>query len=277
MVQSRQWSFVGTDGGRRAVRSWQDGAPTHVLLLAHGYGEHGGRYDHVAAALVANGAVVHAVDHVGHGRSEGERALIGDYEQVVSDLHTVAESAAAENPGRPTVLVGHSMGGLIASRYAQRYAAELTALVLSGPLIGSFAAANAMLAMPEIPDVPLDISTLSRDPAVGADYVADPLVWHGPFKRPTLEAILRAIDTVQAGPALGTLPLLWVHGAADPLVPVEGSRPGIEHLRGEVFEQHLYDGAKHEIFNETNRDEVLADVCAFINLQLSGRAAPVPG
>jgi alpha-beta hydrolase superfamily lysophospholipase len=265
MPRSRDWTLEG-HGGRLVATTWEgDGAPAYVVLLAHGYGEHVGRYDAVAAALVAHGAVVHAVDHVGHGRSEGERVLVADFERVVDDLHLVARRAGEEHPGLPVVLVGHSMGGLIAARYAQRHGEGLAALVLSGPLVGTWEPAGALLALPEMPHAPLDSGTLSRDPAVGAAYDGDPLVWHGPFKRPTVEAIVRSQAAVLDGPSLGDLPLLWAHGEADALVPLDGSRAGIEHLRGERYVERIYPGARHEIFNEVNRDEVLADVTAFID------------
>src|SRR5436305_8720490 len=153
------------------------GRATHVVLIAHGYGEHVGRYERPADALVAAGAVVYAVDHVGHGKSEGERVLVADFEDVVTDLHALDETARREHPGRPVALLGHSMGGLIAARYAQRYGDSLAALVLSSPVIGRWDALALLLSLDEIPDVPLDISTLSRDPAVGEAYAADPLVW----------------------------------------------------------------------------------------------------
>ena len=268
---SREWEYSGTRGAL-AARAWQRTAPpTHVVLLAHGYGEHAGRYEHVAQVLVANGAVVYAVDHQGHGKSSGERVLVQDYEEVVGDLHTLDETARQEHPGLPVVLIGHSMGGLIAARYAQRYGDSLAALVLSGPLVGAWAAMSTLLALDEIPDVPLDISTLSRDPAVGEAYSADPLVWHGPFKRPTLEAIQRALGTIAAGPDLGELPTLWVHGEADQLVPIDGTRVGIDHLRGSRTVERSYPGARHEIFNETNTDDVLADVTSFLNNALADR------
>ncbi|MGY1670483.1 alpha/beta fold hydrolase [Geodermatophilus sp. SYSU D00710] len=271
MPGSREWDLEG-HGGRLVARTWEgEDAPTHVVVLAHGYGEHVGRYEQAAAALVANGAVVYAVDHVGHGKSEGERVLVADFELVVDDLHRVAERARAEYPGLPVVLLGHSMGGLIAARYAQRHGDTLAAVVLSGPLVGSWEAAAALLALPELPDAPLDTTTLSRDPEVGRAYEDDPLVWHGPFKRPTIEAIDRALGTVLEGPSLGPLPLLWVHGEADALVPVEGTRVGIEHLRGERHVERIYPGARHEVFNELNAEEVLADVTAFIDEVLSAR------
>ena len=270
MIESREFSYDGLSG-RRTARVWSDPqvGPTHVALLAHGYGEHVGRYEHVAAALVANGGIVYAVDHLGHGRSDGERALVADFEEVVSDFHILDTTARVDNPGLPVALVGHSMGGLIAARYAQRYGDSLSTLVLSGPVIGAWAAANALLDMDELPDTPLDISVLSRDESVGAAYAADPLVWHGPFKRPTVEALARAIERVQTSPSLGALPVLWVHGVEDQLVPLEGTRSGIEHLKGDVFEQHHYEGARHEIFNETNQEQVLADVTDFISRTLT--------
>ena len=247
---SRQWDYTGTRGPL-AARAWAAGpaSPTHVVVLSHGYGEHAGRYEHVARALVDNGAVVYAGDHQGHGNSSGEKVLVHDFEEVVSDLHILDETARQENPGLPVVLVGHSMGGLIAARYAQRYGSSLAALVLSGPVLGSWATLSALLALDEIPDVPLDISTLSRDPAVGAAYSADPLVWHGPFKRPTLEALQRAVDTVAAGPDLGDLPTLWVHGEADELVPIDATRVGMENLSGSRTVERTYPEARHEVFN----------------------------
>ncbi len=160
--------------------------------------------------------------------------------------------------------MAESMGGLIAARYAQRYGDSLAALVLSSPLVGRWAGAAQLLALDEIPDVPLDITTLSRDPSVGELYAADPLVWHGPFKRPTLQAIERGLDTIANGPSLGALPLLWIHGEADPLVPIDGSRAGIEHLRGPDYVERTYPEARHELFNELNSDAVLDEVASFV-------------
>ncbi|BCJ37951.1 lysophospholipase [Actinocatenispora thailandica] len=253
-----QLSTMDGSRGEITVYRWPHPAPTHRVLLVHGYGEHLGRYDHVAAALHANGAEVVGPDHVGHGRSAGERVLVASFDDVLADLRAVADQAGTD---LPVVLVGHSMGGMIAARYAQLHGAELTSVVLSGPVLGSWA--PVALADGEIPDEPLDVATLSRDPAVGERYAADPLIWHGPFKRATLRAIGRCLDEINAGPRL-TPPTLWLHGADDELVPIGPTRAGIDTIRGERFEQVAYPGARHEIFNETNNTAVLADVTAFI-------------
>jgi alpha-beta hydrolase superfamily lysophospholipase len=259
---------VETFRGREAeiaVSVWPNPQPRRIVILAHGYGEHLGRYDHVAEVLVGRGAVVAGPDHVGHGRSGGERVVVTDFDLVVEDLHTVVERMKERHPGLPLVLVGHSMGGMIAARYAQLHGDELAGLVLSGPVLGTWTPATAMLAMDEIPDDPLDVSTLSRDPAVGEAYSADELVWHGPFKRPMLHALDSALRTINDGPSPGALPTLWVHGEDDQLVPIAETRGGIETLGLTALEEVVYPGARHEVFNETNKDEVLATTADFID------------
>jgi alpha-beta hydrolase superfamily lysophospholipase len=264
MAESREWSYDG-HAGLRVARTWPNADARYVALLCHGYGEHIGRYEHVADTLVGHGAVVHGVDHVGHGKSDGEPVLVDDFEPVVGDVHLLAEHARESDPGLPTVLVGHSMGGMIAARYAQRYGLELSALVLSGPVLGRWDAVTALLSMEEIPDTPIDPAMLSRDPTVGKAYADDPLVWHGRFRRTTLEALARCLDTINAGGDVGDLPTLWVHGEDDHLVPVAGTRSGIELLRGAHLTERVYPRARHEVFNETNRDEVLHDVLRFVD------------
>lgn len=261
MVEAGAWEFGGTRG-RIAVRDWANPGARYVAVLVHGYGEHIGRYDHVADALVASGATVCGPDHIGHGRSDGERVLIEDFADVVADVHTTLTRTAAAYPGLPVVLIGHSMGGMIAARYAQVHGAGLAALVLSGPVLGSWAPTELADAA-VIPDEPLDVSTLSRDPEVGRKYAADPLIWHGPFKREMLRAIARCLDEITFGGRLGALPTLWVHGEDDQLVPLPATRAGIERIRGDDFTERLYPGARHEVFNETNSAEVIGDVVAF--------------
>jgi len=245
------------------VREWDHENPSHLVVISHGYGEHIGRYDHVAAALGEHGAAVYGLDHVGHGRSDGEPALIPDFNAVVDDIHLLVERARSEHPGLPLVLVGHSMGGLIATRYAQRHGDGLAGLVLSAPLLGNPGSA-ALLALDPLPEIPIDPSVLSRDEAVGKDYTTDPLNYHGGFKRPTLAAMAAAIlDAALDSPRV-TGPVLWQHGDADRLVPMAGSERQIDLLTNAEVERRIYAGARHEIFNETNRAEVLADTARFV-------------
>src|SRR3954470_780405 len=263
-MTASDFDIAGTRG-RIVVHRWETDEPRYVVLLSHGYGEHARRYDHVAARLNDDGAAVYAPDHYGHGRSEGERALAEDLEGAVSDLHLVAERAAADHPDLPVVVIGHSMGGLIAARYGQRYGDELAALVLSGPAVGGNPEIEALAEMDPIPDVPIDPAVLSRDPVVGEAYAADPLVYHGPFRLETLLGFGAAVSAVaEGGPFRDELPTLWIHGEDDPIVPLVYTRPAIEAVKGANFEEKIYPGARHEVFNETNRDEVIDDLVAFL-------------
>ena len=262
-MRADQWEFDGTQG-RIVVQEWSGEAVRWLALLIHGYGEHIGRYEHVADRLVRVGAAVVGPDHVGHGRSEGDRVVIVNFEDIVTDVHEVAQRAHDTYADLPVVLIGHSMGGLIAARYAQHHGDRLSALVLSGPVLHRLAVVDDLLAVDEIPYVPIDPDVLSRDAAVGRAYAEDPLVWHGPFKRPTLEAFQRCMRDIDAGPDLGDLPTLWVHGEEDQLVPIGHSRTGVHNIRGANFRSHTYPDARHEIFNEVNKEQVLDDVVRFL-------------
>jgi alpha-beta hydrolase superfamily lysophospholipase len=261
--------FEITGGAGRIVgTTWAGADPSFIVLLAHGYGEHAGRYQHVADRLVAAGAAVYAPDHVGHGRSEGERALVSDLDVPVDDLHLVAERARGEHPGLPVAVIGHSMGGIIATRYAQRFGDEVDALVLSGPVIGGNPMLTGLLEMDPIPEVPIDPGMLSRDPAVGEAYAADELVYHGGFHRATLEAFVASVQVIAESGTLGDIPTLWIHGELDPLAPYAETKAAMDVVGGTRLQQKVYPGAMHEIFNETNRDEVLGDVVAFLSATL---------
>lgn len=255
-------TFTGVRGAIRSY-AWSAADPRYLVVLAHGYGEHARRYDHVAEALLVDGAGVFALDHHGHGRSEGERASVSDPEDFTLDLDALVERARGEHPGLPLVLIGHSMGGLIATLYAQQHSAKLAALVLSGPVIGANPAFALLLAMDPIPDVPIDPSALSRDPSVGEAYMADPLVYHGPFRRETLEAMFASVEQIAAGPRI-EIPTLWMHGELDMLAPLNATRPAATAIRTDSWQEKIYPGARHEIFNETNRAEVIGDMLSFI-------------
>jgi alpha-beta hydrolase superfamily lysophospholipase len=253
--------------GRVSVCLWPNPTPERIVVLVHGYGEHIGRYEHVAAALVERGAEVLGPDHIGHGESEGERVLIEDFDAVVDDLHATVGFARERHPGVPVVMVGHSMGGLIAALYAQRHGDELAGLVLSAPSIGlADVLGAALVQLPEgaePPEAPIDPSVLSRDPSVGEAYAADPLVWHGGWRRATLTAFQRANEAVDAGPGFGDLPVLYVHGEADQLVPMALARPAVERLRGSDFTERVVPEARHEVFNELEQDETIGLVASF--------------
>src|SRR4051794_35631845 len=141
----------GRFGGEGSVEIyWQawlpEGEPRAVIVLAHGASEHGGRYAWTGEELTRRGYAVYAIDHRGHGRSAGDRAVIDRMRNAVEDLHTLVERAQAAYAGRPLVLLGHSMGGAVAIAYTSEHEDALDALVLSGPLAVLEAASPVQLA-----------------------------------------------------------------------------------------------------------------------------------
>ncbi len=179
--------------------------PRYLALLIHGYGEHLGRYQYVARTLQAQGARVFGPDHLGHGLSQGERVLIEDYDAVVDDVQRVVSHFRQQYPALPLVVIGHSMGGMIATRYVQRYGEEVRA----GAVRPAAWRQNGDLRSGRTADDPRRAAGyryLARDPAVGAAYQEDPLVWHGPFKRPTLRAMQRISPPSTPGRASARCP-----------------------------------------------------------------------
>ena len=254
--------FQGSEG-KVFYRVWTPaGTPRRLVMLVHGYAEHGGRYQHVAEALVADGAVVCAPDHIGHGRSEGERALIVDFEHVVDDLHALLEIMALDYSDLPTIVAGHSMGGLLTGRFAERYPELPAGVAFMGAVLGDWRWARNVLEH-GIPEESSDPAGMSRDPEVAEAYAGDPLVYHGSYKRPLLEAEVEALDRFNAELDRITMPVLFLHGADDPFVPYQTSLAAVKRMPTMDLTVRVYEGARHELVNELNRDEVIAALRAF--------------
>lgn len=255
------WTITG-HAGPLAGRAWPAARPGWQAVLVPGYADHIGRYTAVAEALVAAGATVVGHDPAGHGRSAGPRGRIRNFESIVDDLHAVLLATRQE---LPTVLIGHSLGGTIVTRFAQRYPELLDALVLAAPILGTWPGLD-MLAGTTLPDRAVDPDLLSRDSAVAVEFRADPLVWHGPFDTETLLAIDEALRTIDFDHPLGDdLPALWLHGAEDEIAPVADTRAGMDRIRGLRFTERIYPGARHDVFHEINAAEVLADLTGFVS------------
>lgn len=248
--------------------------PKALALLAHGHAEHLGRYDRIIEALLANGFVVAGQDHRGHGRSEGERALAMRFDDYIDDFRLLALKVQAQHAGLPVVLIGHSMGGLIAARYALRYQRDLSALVLSGaafvidegvsPVVRNLMHLVARV-FPKAPVPRDDSDILSTDPAVEAQWSADPLNYHGKTRMRTASEIVRAgADALKQAPTL-TIPLLAMHGADDTLTSPRGTIEFFERAGSSDKLLELWPGMKHEIFNEVDGADVIAFTLDWLN------------
>lgn len=257
-------TFAGSEGAIHYECWGPDGSPSTIVIIVHGYAEYAARYAHVAEALQGAGAVVYGEDHIGHGHSDGERALIVDFEHVVDDLRTLLDIALAEHPDLPVVMIGHSMGGLLSSRFAQRYPDRLAGLVLLGAVIGDWEWARETLQLDELPPGATDFAGMSRDPAAVQAYATDPLIYRDRYKRPLLEAEIVALDRFREDIDALTMPVLFCHGTDDPFVDYRTSLAAVESMPSADKTIRLYEGARHELVNETNRDDIIDEIVGFV-------------
>lgn len=274
MTTCLETTFAGSEGAVFYRRWIPEGGLQRIVMIVHGYAEHGGRYGPVAEALANDGAAVYAPDHLGHGRSDGERALIVDFENVVSDLERLADIASSDHSGVPLVLMGHSMGGLLTARVIQRTrdrpgSIPIAGAVFLGAVLGDWEWAREVVANDTIPDIASDPNGMSRDPETNRQYAQDPLIYHGSYKKPLLVSELATLDRFNAEIGYITIPVLFLHGSEDPFVPYQASLDAVERMASSDKTVKLYHGARHELVNETNRAEVLTDLAAF-----AARVAP---
>ena len=263
-------TFAGSEGSIHYETWAPDQPPERIVIIVHGYAEYAGRYEHVANALTRAGSIVYGEDHIGHGQSDGERALIIDFEHVVDDLQSLVDIAASEHPGLPVVMIGHSMGGLLCARFAERHPEQLAGIVLLGAVIGDWHWARDVLEQPELPPGATDFSGMSRDGAAVEAYATDPLIYRGAYKRALLEAEIVALDRFQADLGALTMPVLFCHGTEDPFVDYRTSLAAVESMPSEDKTIRLYDGARHELVNETIRNEVIAEIADFVDRVTTG-------
>jgi acylglycerol lipase len=274
MATHEDGRFKGEGGVEIYWQAWLPSPePRATIVLAHGASEHSGRYAWTGEEFVKRGYAVYAIDHRGHGRSEGPRAVIDRMSNAVEDLHTLVERAHAKHPDRPLVLLGHSMGGAVALSYTAEHEDALDALVLSGALAALEAApavqraAGRVLSIvaPKLGVVGIDSSAVSRDPQVVTDYDADPLNYHGKLPARTVAELSQAIDGYPDAVARFKLPMLVMHGGADRLTPIAGSQMVVERAASEDKTFVRYDELFHEILNEPERQQVLDDIADWLD------------
>ncbi|MGZ4214901.1 MAG: alpha/beta hydrolase [Solirubrobacteraceae bacterium] len=284
MTAQRESSFAGTGGVEIFWRAWlPDGDPGAVVVIAHGAGEHSGRYTHVAQRLVDEGYAVYAIEHRGHGRSQGPRALIDRIDNAVADLDGLVLLASDPHPGAPVFLLGHSMGGTIALSYALAHQERLAGLVLSGPLAAletvpapmRMTARTLSVLAPRTPLIAIDSSLVSRDPAVVSDYRSDPLVHHGKLPARTVVELAGAIEAFPGAVGAITVPTLIMYGTDDGLCPPQGSVMLSERIGSPDKTLKAYQGLYHEILCEPERDQVLDDLCSWLSARVAQPADSV--
>jgi alpha-beta hydrolase superfamily lysophospholipase len=266
--------------GERSVyfQCWEpESAPRAVLLVAHGAGEHSARYQPLAQFMTGYGFAVAALDHHGHGYSEGRPGHVNSFDEYLYDLAIFHRQVAARYAGLPMFLFGHSMGGLITSNYLLHHQKEFLGGILSGPAIKTDLQPGPVqmqllrllaLLVPRLGMLKLNADGISRDPEVVRKYIEDPLVFHGKMTARMLRELFAGMSKIQAGAARITLPMLLLHGGADVMTAPEGSRFLYEHIGSSDKTLKIYPGLYHEILNEPERAEVLAHMLEWVETRL---------
>lgn len=268
-------SFTGKGGIEIFFQKWIAEKAKAAVILVHGVGEHSGRYENLLKSLAGRRISVFAIDHRGHGKSDGKKGHIDSFMDYVYDLKLFLEFIKEENKGLPVIVFGHSMGGVIATKYAMTYPDDLSMLVISSPgyapafkvpgwklAISSFFSSRiSTLTFPN----GLVVSDLSHDQDTITAYQNDPLVhnkvtarWAVEFMRAGLECLNNAVNIRK--------PLLVFHGKEDHICDYKSAEQFYNSASSSVKKLFLYEGLYHETMNETpvERDKVLNDVTGWI-------------
>ncbi len=290
-MPTSELSYKSADGTKIVAYRWEpeDAAPRAAIQLTHGMGEHARRYDHVAGALNEAGFVVYAQDHRGHGASGDPEAYgnlgEGSWTALVDDIGLLSAKIRADHPDLPLILLGHSMGSFAVQQYLLDHSADVDGVVLTGT-----AAIDVLepaldldqpldLAMFNAPFEPArtDYDWLSRDEAIVDAYIADPGCGFGidtGSAKLMFAGARRLADPAQVAAMRSDLPVYIAVGEAD---PVNGGLTLLTPLTDRYQAAGLtdmtirtYPGARHEILNETNRDEVIAELTGWLDRVVTG-------
>ena len=265
------------DGNFKGVRNlniyyqgWlPEGNVMAVLLIVHGLGEHCGRYNNVVNHLVPLGYAVYGMDFIGHGKSEGEREMVQSYEDFPATLTIYYNMVKNWQAGKPIFILGHSLGGLIATHYLFENQDKFRGAIISAPLIKvSDTISPATITMGKILSVlapktgilGLDANLISQDPAVVKAYVNDPLVHHSKTPARLAVEMLKTMLRSSAEVNKITLPFIVLQGSEDKLVDPRGAQILYEGASSKDKTLKVYQGFFHEVFNEPGRAQVLQDV-----------------
>ncbi|MBA2673562.1 alpha/beta hydrolase [Ramlibacter sp.] len=269
-------TYTAMDGDNLAVQDWPlapERAPRGMVLIVHGLGEHAGRYDHVARQLNHWGFAVRGYDHYGHGDSGGLRGALPSDMRLIDDLADLMDSTRARTePGTPLLLLGHSMGGLVASCLVAQRVRPLDGLILSSPAFdpGLGTTRKVLLAVLHklAPGMAVansvDPALLSHDAGVVAAYKSDPLV-HDRVTARLARFIVDHSAGVLAQAPHWHVPTLLMYAGADRVVNPEGSRMFAQAAPREVVTVRRFEALFHEIFNEADAQPVFGALGAWLD------------
>lgn len=280
-------SFTGKGGVEIFFQKWLADKTKAVLVLVHGLGEHSGRYENLLSSLADKKVSVFAIDHRGHGKSDGKKGHIDSFMDYVYDLKLFLEFIKEENRGLPVILYGHSMGGVIAAKYAMTYPDDLSMLVLSSPAftaagkIPSWKTAMVSFLSSRVGTMTfpngLKVEDISHDKDVVTAYANDPLVHNKITARWAIEFTRAGQECLNNAGSIRK-PLLVFHGKEDHIADYRGAEQFYNSAYSSLKKLFVYENLFHETINETQpeRDKVLSEVIGWILKNIDSAPASVP-
>lgn len=248
-----------------------------IVVIVHGFAEHLGRYDYITKRLNDKGYGVYRFDNRGHGKTKGEKGHIEKFEEFLYDTDTIVDLAKKENPDVPIYMLGHSMGGFITASYGVKYRDKLKGQILS-------AAATAI--SPQVKGIKGNIfkiinkvapkiriknpitTALCKNPEVVEKYLKDPLNLKDATLNFYVEFLIRGVNWLNENMDKYSYPCLILHGSEDKIVFKEASENFYDKISSKDKKLIIYDGLYHEIMNEITRDQVIDDICNWLENRL---------
>ena len=237
------------------------------MLLVHGLSEHSGRYRHVAEFLTRRGVKIFTFDHQGHGRTQGRRGWVANFTDFLDDIETMDRRVRDDGEDLPYLLFGHSMGGLLVTTYLLERQLRPDLLVLSSPLIEPVLGAGSG---------EIDPSRLSRDPEVWEAYWADPLILRDRVTNDLYFRLAEGLGLLADRAASIDLPVLLIHGTDDKLCGTQAAIDYVDAMSHSDKTRNIYEGGRHEMFNDTNRAEVMDDLWTWLEPRLLAEKSSRP-
>jgi len=274
-------TFEGVGGLKIAARSWRpEGAARGTVILIHGFNSHSGFMAWPAEQFAGAGFAAYALDLRGRGKSEGRRFYVEQFSDWLGDVDKLAEIARSENPGVPVYVLGHSVGGVIASSYVFEHQPEIAGLICESfafdvglPHLVQLALEGASHLVPHLPLYSLKNEIFSRDPAVVAEMNNDPLIKDEKQPAETASEVLKAAARLKENMPNFRVPVFIIHGTDDKATRPEGSQYFYDNVGSEDKTLKLYEGGYHDLLNDIDKKIVMADILAWVNQRVPVRTA----